>query len=300
MTFKEQYLQALSVRPALPASFPMQSFAGTFYDLLPDTADCLPTVLSSGTVGLSSSYALSFNPLDCHMILYTREGCGTLRLQSKKTYTLESGTLLYMDCSTVSYSMEVSALPWRFSIFMVRANTLTLLVNTIPFENLLLHSLSEYSSILGKLEQLLSGDHSAALYNKLTDASLLQDIVTSLIIESYGLQPSAPKCAPYLLEIKQHLDMYFAEPFRLEDLENRYHISKYRICHEFSKSFHDPPLRYLNLRRLDAAVLLLLTTDKHIHEIALDVGYDNTNHFINLFKREKGTTPQAYRDANRG
>lgn len=299
MTFKEQYLQSLSVSPVLPPAFPMQSFAGTFYELLPDTAGCLPTVLSGGIVELSAAYTLSFKPLNCHMLLYTREGSGTLRMRSK-TYTLEQNTLLYMDCNTTSYVLEASAVPWRFSIFMVRGSVLTDLVTFIPSKIPLLHPLSDYSSILSGLERLLANDSSAILYNKLTDAALLQDIVTALIIEFCHLEPPAPKCAPYLLEIKNYLDMYFTEPFRLEDLEQKYHVSKYRICHEFSAYFHVPPLKYLNRRRLDAAVHLLLTTDKHIHEVAMDVGYDNTNHFINLFKREKGITPQAYRDANRG
>lgn len=65
-------------------------------------------------------------------------------------------------------------------------------------------------------------------------------------------------------------------------------------------AFGSPPVRYLNLRRLEAATHLLLTTDRRIHEISFDVGFENTNHFINLFKRETGTTPQAYRDAHRG
>ncbi len=299
MTFKEQYLQSLSVRPALPAAFPAHSFAGNFYELLPDTVNLFPTVLSGGTVELPSAYTLSLEPLNCYMLLYTRSGKGTLRVRSK-TYSLEPGMLLCMDCSAFSYKMETSDTPWRFSVFLIHGSFFTHLFSLVPFEALLLHSLADYSPVLSGLEQLLCNDFSANLYNKLIDAALLQDIAIALVIEFYQLEQTKPKCAPYLLEIKQYLDMYFSQPFRLEDLETRYHISKYRICHEFSKTFHAPPLKYLNARRLDAAVHLLLTTDKHIHEIAMEVGYDNTNHFINLFKREKGTTPQAYRDANKG
>ena len=105
---------------------------------------------------------------------------------------------------------------------------------------------------------------------------------------------------PFLAEIRNYLDASLAEPFRLDDLEERYHMSKYRICHEFSAAFGVPPLKYLNRKRLEAAANLLLTTDKKVHEISLEVGFENTNHFISLFKREMGTTPQAYRDAKRG
>lgn len=47
---------------------------------------------------------------------------------------------------------------------------------------------------------------------------------------------------------------------------------------------------------MEIAKNLLLSTDKHIHEIASELGYENTNHFINLFKKETGLTPMVYRD----
>lgn len=40
---------------------------------------------------------------------------------------------------------------------------------------------------------------------------------------------------------------------------------------------------------------MLLTTDWTIHEISSKVGYDNVNHFINLFKKNTGLTPGAFR-----
>lgn len=162
----------------------------------------------------------------------------------------------------------------------------------VPFETAVLHTPAPYSPILKSLGLLLSGDTAANLYNKLTE------LMTNLWLEVYDLKGNDTKCAAYLLEIKRYLDVTFTEPFRLDDLEKRYHMSKYRICHEFSDSFGIPPLKYLNRKRLEAAVNLLFSTDKRIHEIALEVGYENTNHFINLFKKEYGTTPQAYREAH--
>lgn len=75
-------------------------------------------------------------------------------------------------------------------------------------------------------------------------------------------------------------------------------MSKFRICHEFSDVFGLPPIRYMNKKRLEAAENLLLSTEKKVHEIALATGFENTNHFIHLFKKEYGATPQAYREAH--
>ena len=50
-----------------------------------------------------------------------------------------------------------------------------------------------------------------------------------------------------------------------------------------------------NHKRIEEAKKLLLTTNDTIHEIGSKVGIHNTNHFINLFKRETGATPLAFK-----
>ena len=302
MTFQETFVKSISVKPPLTPEFLPEAFAGSFYELSEETADCLPTVLCGGTIEFPSIYKLSCDPMDCHMLLYTRTGSGNL-FWSKKKYSLTEGTFLYMDCALAPFIIEAAQSPWRISIFLVRGSLLATLDSLVPFDGLLLHTFLPsltHSPVLSGMERLLSGSTVANLRNKLTDASLLQEIITDLFIDAWKLETPEDKCAPYLSELKQYLNTHYTEPLRLDDLEKRYHISKYRICHEFSKVFGSPPVRYLNLRRLEAAKHLLLTTDRRIHELSLDVGFENTNHFINLFKRETGTTPQAYRDAHRG
>ncbi|MFR7401455.1 MAG: helix-turn-helix transcriptional regulator [Waltera sp.] len=72
-------------------------------------------------------------------------------------------------------------------------------------------------------------------------------------------------------------------------------ISRYRLCREFSATFHTSPLQYLQGKKIEAAKSLLLSTDNPIHEVGAMVGIDNTNHFIHLFKKHTGVTPFVYR-----
>ena len=133
------------------------------------------------------------------------------------------------------------------------------------------------------------------------DAGLLTAIVTELFAAATA--PPSPeegqkKCAPYLRELKHYMDNHLERSLKLDDLERHCHMSKYRICHEFSDAFGMPPIKYMNKKRIEAAENLLLSTEKKVHEIALETGFENTNHFIHLFKKEYGTTPQAYREAH--
>ena len=95
--------------------------------------------------------------------------------------------------------------------------------------------------------------------------------------------------------MKDTFDHHYADPFSLDIYQDRYHISKYRLCREFSAQFGEPPLRYLNEKRLETAKKMLLTSDLNVQTISSLVGFDNVNHFINLFKKYVGTTPNAFR-----
>lgn len=296
MNFTDAFLHEIKDRSELPKGVAPSFFIGTPYMILEETEDKLLTILSGGTVEVQEEFNLSMQPFECRMLLYTKKGCGTLRLP-KKTYQLESESLLYLDCSiSPEWEIEMSEPGWQYTVFFIKGDQLSYYESLVPFSQAVLITVSSYSIILPSLEKLLQQGNSATLRNKLVDASVLNSIITELWIEAFHMEAPERKCPSYLIEIKQTLDTFFMNPLRLDDLESKYHISKYRICREFSSVFGIPPLKYLNKRRMEIAKNLLLSTDKHIHEIASELGYENTNHFINLFKKETGLTPMVYRD----
>lgn len=105
------------------------------------------------------------------------------------------------------------------------------------------------------------------------------------------------KTLPYY--ISEMIDLYksqYSQPLPLAALEERLGISKYRLCREFTEYLGVSPLQYLNQIRIDAACTLLKNTNMKIYEIGINVGFENTNHFINLFKSKTGYTPGKYRE----
>ena len=99
----------------------------------------------------------------------------------------------------------------------------------------------------------------------------------------------------YIQEIKILFDTKYYEEYSLDELENIYGKNKYRISREFCAAYDIPPFTYLNKIRISEAKKLLLNSDLNIRETGFEVGIKNTNHFINLFKKETGTTPLSFR-----
>lgn len=67
----------------------------------------------------------------------------------------------------------------------------------------------------------------------------------------------------------------------------------------FSKIFKEcygmPPMKYVNKKRINHAVWLLINTDDTVDSIMHCVGYLDRKHFYAMFKSETGLTPGAYR-----
>ena len=52
---------------------------------------------------------------------------------------------------------------------------------------------------------------------------------------------------------------------------------------------------YLNKLRCKEAAQLLINGDEKIYRIAQETGFSNVDHFIQVFTRETGLTPNKYR-----
>lgn len=299
MTFRQSYQQALTLQAdVLPESLPESAyFAGVFYELSEAAAGKLPVLLSGGGIEIASMLTLSYQPLDCRMLLYTKEGGGTLRIHEEE-HALQTGSLLYLDCSKAPFSLRTELFPWRYIVFLLQGDLFLIYESLVSFKTFLLTQPEAHAPILRNMQQLLIGNTDRDLRNKLRDAGHITAIMTELFTETLPARQMEKAPTPYLQELRHYLDHFYTQPLRLDDLETRYHMSKYHICRSFSAAFGVPPLKYLNKKRLEAAMNLLFSTDKKIHEIALAVGYESTNHFINLFKKEYGSTPQTYRETH--
>ena len=82
---------------------------------------------------------------------------------------------------------------------------------------------------------------------------------------------------------------------RLSDLAAEYGYSATYLGKLFHKSVGVSFSDYLLNTRINFAKILLLNSELSISEIAERLGYFDTAHFINQFKKKAGCTPNAYR-----
>ena len=98
-----------------------------------------------------------------------------------------------------------------------------------------------------------------------------------------------------LQDIEKEIAEHYAENLTLKDLSKKYFLNSSYLGQVFRKKYGQSFKDYLASYRIDMAAELLRKTDKKISVIAEEVGYKDTDYFINRFIEQKGATPAKYR-----
>lgn len=99
---------------------------------------------------------------------------------------------------------------------------------------------------------------------------------------------------PALSYIQTHL----RESITMKDMATLCHLSPSYFSRLFGREMGENFVSYVNHKKIQLAKELLRETNKNVSMIAAELSYQDSSHFINLFKRFEGITPQVYRQYN--
>jgi AraC-like DNA-binding protein len=91
------------------------------------------------------------------------------------------------------------------------------------------------------------------------------------------------------------MEANFAFNLQLKDFARLCHMSLTTFKKAFGGHFGTTPAAWLKSKRLELAHRKLLGTDLSVYDISLECGFEDTSHFIRVFKSRYGLTPLQYR-----
>lgn len=94
--------------------------------------------------------------------------------------------------------------------------------------------------------------------------------------------------------VQQWIEANYAQPIDLNQTAKKHGMSRRTFERRFKKATGDTPLVYLQRTRVEAAKRLIEKSDGTFDTISHDVGYENSNHFREVFKRHAGLLPGEY------
>ena len=91
------------------------------------------------------------------------------------------------------------------------------------------------------------------------------------------------------------LENKFSKEWKLDDLVAIAHMSRSNLMRIFRQATGRSPIEYLVRLRIQHAMELLRNTDLSITEIAMAVGFSDSNYFARQFRRVLGESPRSFR-----
>lgn len=101
-----------------------------------------------------------------------------------------------------------------------------------------------------------------------------------------------------IFNVIQYVDREFRNKLQLQDLAKHYHLNSTYMGQLFKKHTGQSFSEYLNEKRIEEAKTLLKRTQLKISDIAVQVGYANTDYFIDKFKALVGVVPSVFRNSS--
>ncbi len=298
MNLRECFLSSLVSSPKHSPQNKPEDFLGQLFHECHPLCPQMPHILSSGSINATYPWSFHMNGINCHMLLYTTRGCGKL-LVNHQVYTLDASSILFFDC-TNRFRIDIAVEPWNYQVLFLEGELLSSYYQLLPDGQPGIIRALPHSELAMNIEALTLQKPNSGTCSRLVTSDLLNHTLTGIVTSLINKEDSTARIPDHLEKIREQFDRNYREFYSLELLAQQYHVSKYRLCREFSSAYGYPPLQYLNRHRIDVAVHLLLTTDLRVHEIGSQVGIDNTNHFISLFKKFKNYTPAEYKQRMTG
>ena len=125
--------------------------------------------------------------------------------------------------------------------------------------------------------------------------SLINPLLRMLELAYINANAQAQKEPTFSERVASYLQRYHCRNITSEDICKRFACSRSYMSDCFNKEMGMSIREYITRLRMEDAKQLLLYSKISITEIALTVGYADSNYFNSLFKRRIGMTPGQYR-----
>ncbi len=247
----------------------------------------------------------------CEIVLVTR-GQG-LHVTGGESWLLTAGDVFIIGGPTAHDYRNLNNLclinilfqPERLNLKLLDLSTLPgyhALFNLEPawrhrhkFKSRLHVSPQELTVILGMVDQL-DNELKSRLpgYGFMATASFMQ--IVGYLSRCYSRLKNPDSRA--LLRIAQtitYLETHSQNPIRLSDLTRFAKMSRRSFIRAFQAATGSAPVAYLIKQRLNRAATLLRQGDRRISEIAVEVGFSDSNYFTRQFRNVFGCPPNEYR-----
>ena len=238
-------------------------------------------------------WSMDMKDLDCYLILYSISGQGNLTFDNE-TYPLMPHTFLFLNCNQ-PFHLGITNSHWTYAALYLNGLSIKKYHNLFIGDGVPICEDDVSSSMWNTIHKFYSYRYDQLNVAELLRSQVITELLTSAIVLKFQKAHNTILIPEYILKMKSILENRFQENHTLDSLSKELNYNKYKLAKEFKLYTTYSPIDYLIHIRIQEAKKLLESSRLSVSEIGFQIGIDNTPHFINLFKKQFGITPNKYR-----
>ncbi|MNI57377.1 Arabinose operon regulatory protein [compost metagenome] len=102
-----------------------------------------------------------------------------------------------------------------------------------------------------------------------------------------------------LMGVIEYIHQHYTRNLTVSELAELVHVHPNYFIRVFKQHFGTSPIQYINLKKIEEAKWLLISTDLSLSQICIRVGISDVSYLSRLFKASTGYSPSAYRAEQR-
>lgn len=225
-------------------------------------------------------------------LYYLESGARTYIINDVE-YKVEPGSIVLLPPYTMHHSFSPRGIPFcrllvYFSKDAIEAKIYNHLLHTQGVFTL--RNSQQTSEIHRMLETVLNESSEKNMYSELSAKSALS-LALVMLLRNGSRNEKEVKDDKITLILRYLADHYMDE-ITLDDLCEKFYISKFFLCRQFKKYTKTTVLEYLSTVRVLNAQRLFMESDKNLSDIANLVGFNSLGNFERTFKKITGSTPR--------
>lgn len=226
--------------------------------------------------------------------LLSEKGQGYIEIQGR-FYTLNEGEGVLI-APLISHSYNGLAKEWTTSFATITGTMETQIASMLGSRQIVFtrsEQAEEISRLIANGISLLSGTHPDVKALSINCYQLLMHFLDGLYTENITDEPLYQRyVAPVIKEIETH----FAAKLTSEELSRTVFITPQYLSRLFRRFLGCSAYEYLTTYRINKAKELLLNNERmDVQHITHLVGFEDSSHFIAMFKKFTGVTPLEFR-----
>ena len=253
-----------------------------------------------GSLRALQPHTSSRSDLRSFLFFVVVDGSGELIYDGKK-YDLHNGDCVFIDCNKpYSHSTGYNGHDrlWSLKWIHLYGPTMPSVYSKYCERGGRPVFKPEYTSpFFSVIDNVFSVARSSDYMRDMKINQYLSELMVYIMTESWHPEEavSSTKRAS-ILPVKEYLDRHYADKISLDDLCEKFFISKYYLSHSFKMQFGISVINYLMSVRITQAKQLLRFTDKSVEKIGEECGIGALHYFSRVFKETEGVSPSAYRE----